>query len=93
MSHGERRLALYQQWLDALQVAIIEEHHDSIHALLQEMPNLSQEEAIEANNLIQATIPLFQEQQFAIKETMQKIKNNSAFLSQEKKRPRLSTLT
>jgi len=82
---------LHQQWLDALQVAIIEEHHDSIHSLLEEMPKLSQEEAIEANNLIKETILLFQEQKLSLKETMQKIKKNSAFLTQEKKRPRLST--
>lgn len=77
---------MHQQWLDALQVAIIEEHHDSIHSLLEEMPKLSQEEAIEANNLIKETILLFQEQKLSLKETMQKIKKNSAFFNTRKEK-------
>ncbi len=76
-------------WLDALQVAIIEEHHDSINSLLKEIPSLSKEEAIEANNLIRETITLFQKEKLSLKESMQKIKKHSAFLTQEKTRPRL----
>ena len=80
-------------WLDALKIAIIEEHHDSIIALIEEIPPLSQEEAIQANNMIKETIILFKKEKIVCRETMEKIKKNAAFLTQEQKRPRLSTLS
>ena len=80
-------------WLEELKVAIIEEHHDKISQLTQEIPPLTQEEAIQANNMIKETIVLFTSNKNDIQKTMSKIKKNAAFLSQEKKRPRLSTLS
>jgi len=91
--HGKRRQALHTPWLETLKVAIIEEQHETIMMLTQEIPKLSPEEAVAAQNLIQETITLFSQKKLSIQETMQKIKKNSAFLAQEKQNTRLSTLS
>ena len=80
-------------WLDALKIAIIENDHDSIIALTEEIPPLTQDEALQANDMIQETITLFQKEKVACQLTMAKIKKHAAFLAQEEKRPRLSTLS
>ena len=84
---------MHAPWLDALKVAIIEEQHETIMILTQEIPELSYEEAQEARHLILETISLFSQKKLSIQETMQKIKKNSAFLTQDKQDSRLSTLT
>ena len=84
---------LHAQWLDALKIAIIENHHDSIIALTEQIPPLTQEEALQANDMIKETIILFQKEKIACQRTMEKIKKNAAFLAQAEKKPRLSTLS
>ena len=80
-------------WLDTLKIAIIEDDHESLIALMENIPPLNKEEAIEANDMIKETITLFKKEQIVCQQTMIKIKKNAAFLSQEQKRPRLSTLS
>jgi hypothetical protein len=80
-------------WLDTLQLAIINDNHADISKLLEEIPKLSREDAIEARYLIEATIDEFQIKKISLQETMQKIKKNSAFLAHEKQSSRLYTLS
>ena len=91
--HGKRRQVLHAQWLEALKIAIIEEQHDTIITLIEEMPKLSLADAIEVRYLIQETITLFAQKKLSIQESMQKIKKNSAFLTYEKHNTHLYTLT
>ncbi len=73
-----------QPWLDALKVAIIEENHEAILTLCDNLPQ-SQDGTImiEAKALIDATLPTLKKEQSIIKETMEKIKKNLAFVTQE----------
>ena len=82
------------QWLNTLKVAIIEEEYESLATLCEQMPPLDDINDIqEAQTLIQDAILLLKSEQKTFQSTMDKIKKNSAFLSQEKKKSRLSTLT
>ena len=78
-----------QPWLDALKIAIIEENHEAIVTLCENLPQ-SQDSAImiEAKALIDATLPTLKKEQSSIKETMEKIKKNLAFVTQEKNQNR-----
>lgn len=82
------------QWLNAIKVALIEEEYDTLSSLCEELPHFEDiKEMEEANDLIQEAITFLKNEQKNTQETMEKIKKNSHFLSQEKKKPRLSTLS
>lgn len=82
------------QWLNSIKVALIEEEHKMLSSLCEELPHFEDiKEMQEANDLLQEAITFLKDEQNKTQETMAKIKKNSAFLSQEKKKPRLSTLS
>ncbi len=82
------------QWLNSIKVALIEEEHKMLSSLCEELPHFEDiKEMQEANDLLQEAITFLKDEQNKTQETMEKIKKNSAFLSHEKKKPRLSTLS
>ena len=81
-------------WLNKVKVALIEEEYDTLSSLCQELPHFQDvKEMEEANHLMKEAIIFLKNEKIKTKETMNKIKKNSAFLSYEKKKPRLCTLS
>ena len=92
LKRGKKRLLLL--WLDAIKIAIIEEQYEHLALLCEEIPPLATNQEIEkAQILITQALSTIKLEQHAMQETMTKIKKNAAFLSQEKKKSRLCTLT
>ena len=81
------------QWLDDLKVAIIEEEYETLSSLTQDLPTLSEVQMREAKTLIDEAISLLKEERKQTQISMDKIKKNSAFLAQEERKSRLSTLS
>ncbi len=81
------------QWLEAFQLALIQENLEDIDALLLKIPKGETKELVEIKNLIDATIVEFKKEKNQTQEVMKKIKKQLAFLSQEEKKPYLFALT
>jgi len=85
---------LSAQWLNSLKIAIIEEEYETLAKLCDNIPQPDNIDDIkEAHTLIKDAIVVLQNEQKSFQTTMAKIKLNSAFLTQEKKKSRLSTLS
>jgi len=81
-------------WLNKVKIALIEEEYETLSSLCQEMPSFEDiQQMHEANALIQEAILSLKNEQQKTQETMQKLKKNAHFLSTEKKKSRLCTLT
>ncbi len=80
------------QWLEAFQLALIQENLTKIDTLLLDIPKGNKEELVEMKNLIDATITTFEKEKNQTQEVMKKIKKQRAFLTQEEKKPSLLTL-
>ncbi len=70
-------------WLKELKFAILDDDHDSIIQLTQEIPPLSLEEMITAKDLIQETIKECHIEKDLAHEMLMKIKKQREFLKQE----------
>jgi len=85
---------LSAQWLNKLKLAIIEEQYETLGKLCQEIPKFESEAQLsEAHTLVKDAILVLQNEQKSFQSTMAKIKKNAIFLTQEKKRSRLNTLS